>query len=108
MGVDQIRTERKTRRISFRIPESVKTNEEVLPICPARQYYTERRQYQEDDGDIETKGHSCIREKHNQASIQNILKTQSRPLKNKTTKAIHSRTNRRKIVQRHKRIHLVL
>jgi hypothetical protein len=32
MGVDQIKTERKTRRISFKIPESVNTREEVLPI----------------------------------------------------------------------------
>lgn len=110
--VFQIMTEMTTRSMFLRIPVSVMTRPEVLPIYggisvdESLQRHQTRSTYQENAGNVEHEGDDCIEEKHSVASLGQVLNHELGNLGGDSHDKVHDCTDRGVVVKTNKGIHL--
>ena len=111
MDVFHMMTDTMTSRIFFKIPVSVMTRLDVLPIYQAGQQRnklrTDRTTDQRDTGHIEHERNHCVQEKDKVARLGNISEIKSRPLGQSRNEDIHDGADRGEIVEADEWVHLL-
>lgn len=100
----------------------MRTREEVFPICTCLVspvfffffffplYLADRGKaaYQEDDGDVETKGNHGVAQQGQDTGLVDVLHGHVWDLGDQGDEGVHDSADGSKVVQRHQRVHLVL